>query len=106
MVRLHLTVKGIVQGVGFRPFVHLLAERLELAGWVLNSPAGVEIEVEGERAPQFLEELQRHPPILAVVERVEVEELPPLGLEGFAIRESLQLHQLRPSLHHHRASSL
>jgi hydrogenase maturation protein HypF len=89
MVRLHLTVKGIVQGVGFRPFVHLLAERLELAGWVLNSPAGVEIEVEGERAPQFLEELQRHPPILAVVERVEVEELPPLGLEGFAIRESL-----------------
>ena len=47
--RLRLAVRGAVQGVGFRPFVYRLARALELAGWVLNSPHGVIIEVEGPR---------------------------------------------------------
>lgn len=86
--RLHIHVEGIVQGVGFRPFVHLLAERLNLAGWVLNSSAGVEIEVEGERVQEFLEELRQRPPPLALLEQVEAEPLPPIGAQGFQILSS------------------
>ena len=48
--RIHIT--GIVQGVGFRPFVYSLAQRLQLAGWVRNTSAGVDIEVDG--APEVL----------------------------------------------------
>ena len=44
---LHIHVKGVVQGVGFRPFVYGLASRLHLKGWVLNTTSGVVIEVEG-----------------------------------------------------------
>jgi len=86
--RLHIHVEGIVQGVGFRPFVHLLAERLNLAGWVLNSAAGVEIEVEGERVPDFLEELRQRPPPLATLEKIVEEPLPAIGTQGFQILAS------------------
>ena len=55
-VRVHL--RGIVQGVGFRPFVHNLAARLQLAGWVLNSSAGLIAEVEGERVDAFLDAIK------------------------------------------------
>ena len=47
--RMHIAIRGAVQGVGFRPFVYRLASELMLPGWVLNSPQGVFIEVEGER---------------------------------------------------------
>ena len=47
--RLRLSVRGAVQGVGFRPFVYRLARSLELSGWVQNAPDGVVIEVEGLR---------------------------------------------------------
>ena len=46
-LRVHIT--GIVQGVGFRPFVYNLATRLDLKGWVKNTSAGVEIEVDGNQ---------------------------------------------------------
>ena len=49
MQGLRVHIKGIVQGVGFRPFVYNLATRLELKGWVKNTSAGVEIEVDGEK---------------------------------------------------------
>ena len=45
--RAKVTVRGVVQGVGFRPFVYRLATQLKLSGWVLNSAQGVFIEVEG-----------------------------------------------------------
>ena len=45
--RVRVLVCGIVQGVGFRPFLHRLAARLDLAGWARNTPAGVELELEG-----------------------------------------------------------
>ena len=48
MTRLHIDVRGIVQGVGFRPFVHRLVKRHGLVGWVRNSPEGAELELEGE----------------------------------------------------------
>ena len=46
----HISVSGVVQGVGFRPFVFRLATELELAGWVVNSTRGVTLEVEGPPA--------------------------------------------------------
>ena len=45
--RVHIAVRGAVQGVGFRPFIYRLASDMGLSGWVLNSPQGVFIEAEG-----------------------------------------------------------
>jgi hydrogenase maturation protein HypF len=89
-VRLHL--RGIVQGVGFRPFVFNLAQRLHISGHVLNSSAGLIAEAEGE-APAvetFLYEITHNPPPLAWVQHAEVEDLPPLGDREFAIRHSIE----------------
>lgn len=89
--RLRLQVGGIVQGVGFRPFLHRLARRYALAGWVRNTAAGVEGEVEGEPAAleAFARALRTQAPPLAVVEQVETELLPdPAGYAGFVIRPS------------------
>ena len=85
-----VAVRGVVQGVGFRPFVYNLAERLGLHGWVLNHSGGVEIEVEG--APHaieaFITALQEEAPPLAHVESVEVQSAPPHGYTHFEIRHS------------------
>ncbi len=69
MFRLRVQIKGIVQGVGFRPFVHGLAEKYGLNGWVVNDSRGVEIEVEGERADleNFIREVKQNPPPLAQI---------------------------------------
>ncbi|MFQ5420820.1 MAG: carbamoyltransferase HypF, partial [Anaerolineae bacterium] len=70
--RIHIT--GIVQGVGFRPFVYGLAQRYELTGWVRNTSAGVDIEADG-RPPQieaFIHALQTEAPPLARIDRFEV----------------------------------
>jgi hydrogenase maturation protein HypF len=56
MQRRSLAVRGIVQGVGFRPFVYSLASRLSLSGFVRNAPHGVLIEIEGE--PSDLERFE------------------------------------------------
>lgn len=88
MIRLRIRAEGVVQGVGFRPYVHNLALKYNLKGWVLNSPSGVLMEVEGEKAPFFLKELQTNPPPLAVLEKLNVEELEPLGYSEFQIRSS------------------
>ena len=80
----------MVQGVGFRPFVHNLAKRLGLAGYVLNSSAGVVTEVEGAPAAldSFVESLRSEAPPLARVEGMVVAEIDPLGERDFAIRGS------------------
>jgi hydrogenase maturation protein HypF len=85
--RLRVRVGGIVQGVGFRPFVYRLAHDLDLGGWVLNDNRGVLIEVEGAdgAVSRFLERLAAEAPPLAVVERIEPEELSPSGEGGFRI---------------------
>src|SRR5689334_21418666 len=72
MERRAIAVSGIVQGVGFRPFVHGLASRFGLAGFVRNRSGGVVIEVEGEghSLDRFLAELTSRPPPLAQIERV------------------------------------
>jgi hydrogenase maturation protein HypF len=88
--RIHIVVRGAVQGVGFRPFVYRLASDLRLPGWVLNSAQGVFIEAEGEK--QILDELllrlDEEKPPLASIQSLEFSFLDPVGLEAFEIRKS------------------
>jgi hydrogenase maturation protein HypF len=88
--RRRLAVEGLVQGVGFRPFVHRLAARAGLAGFVLNDAGGVVIEVEGdaERLDAFAAALRAEAPPLARIEAVSTVEMEPLGVAGFAISPS------------------
>jgi len=89
--RIQIHVRGIVQGVGFRPFIFKLAQELSLHGYVLNSSAGVTIEIEGSE--QALESfgcrLRDDAPPLARIESIEVEALPLYGYSNFVIRESV-----------------
>jgi hydrogenase maturation protein HypF len=89
-VRTSVRVEGVVQGVGFRPFVYSLATRLGLAGWVGNDADGVFAEVEGPAAgvQDFLAALVRDAPPLAQVERVTAQPIAPDGRAGFAIVSS------------------
>jgi len=93
LARRQIRIRGIVQGVGFRPFVHNLARRLGLAGYVLNSSAGVVAEVEGTPAAldSFVESVRSEAPPLARIEEMLVAEIDPLGERDFAIRESQAL---------------
>ncbi|MEW6570022.1 MAG: carbamoyltransferase HypF [Nitrospirota bacterium] len=86
--RLRISVKGIVQGVGFRPFVYSLAKSLNLKGFVLNSSEGVTIEVEGDNNSAFLERLKKEAPPLSQIMSVDVASLPHYGYPDFQIRES------------------
>ena len=83
-------VKGIVQGVGFRPFVYTLATQLGLFGWVRNTSSGVEIELNGEEQliSQFLERLSSNPPPLARIDLIENQVVAPDGYTTFEIHES------------------
>jgi len=88
--RLRVSVRGAVQGVGFRPFVYRLARELSLDGWVYNDAAGVLVEAEGDGVAlrEFLVRLSTEKPALAVLQGVEPTFLAPVGLAGFEIRES------------------
>jgi hydrogenase maturation protein HypF len=91
--RTRLQVTGVVQGVGFRPFVYRLARRHQLAGWVCNTSQCVEIEIEGPPAAleQFILQLEQEAPALARIETVVRGAAPPQGSAGFTIRESRHL---------------
>jgi hydrogenase maturation protein HypF len=88
--RLKVIVHGVVQGVGFRPFIYRLATQFELHGWVLNSSQGVFIEVEGmeENLNSFLLRLQREKPTRAIIQSMEFSFLDPVGYNSFEIRKS------------------
>ncbi|MEB3232146.1 MAG: carbamoyltransferase HypF, partial [Leptolyngbyaceae bacterium] len=88
--RHQLQVSGLVQGVGFRPFVYTLANTLGLVGWIKNTRQGVVIEVEGQASQlhQFQQRLQRDKPLHAVVQRVELTKLEPIGYTNFEIHHS------------------
>ena len=90
IARLQIRVEGIVQGVGFRPFVYALATRLNVSGRVSNDSQGVSIEAEGERhnVDRFLAALQREAPPLAVITRVSSRGMPPQGDTRFVIAPS------------------
>ena len=88
--RLRITLRGAVQGVGFRPFVYRLATEMSLNGWVLNSSAGLVVEVEGatEELRTFEDRLERERPRASVVTVRETEWLAPQGFTGFEIHHS------------------
>lgn len=88
-----IRVRGIVQGVGFRPFVYRLAQDNTLAGWVLNGEQGVEIFLEGpeQRLAAFVRDLKLKPPPAASIAEIEVAPAQPQGLDKFTIRESGRL---------------
>ena len=85
-------VSGIVQGVGFRPFVYRLAAKYGLDGWVLNDSAGVGIEAEGTAATldAFADALRTEAPLAASVTAVSYSDITPQGEEAFRILESPQ----------------
>jgi hydrogenase maturation protein HypF len=91
--RIHIT--GIVQGVGFRPFVYNLAQSMRLVGWVRNTSAGVDIEVDGypEILAEFIRALERDAPPLAHVDQVSTILGEPNGFSTFEIVHSEPLPQ-------------
>jgi hydrogenase maturation protein HypF len=92
MQRMHIAIRGAVQGVGFRPFVYRLASELKLAGWIKNSLQGVFIEIEGETRDleTFLFRLQQEKPSLSFIQSLEFSYLDPLNFRSFEIRASEQ----------------
>ena len=90
MIRYSLTIRGIVQGVGFRPFMFRLAKSHSVCGYVKNTSEGVYAEIEGEEAAcdSFVDDLKNHPPALAKINSVQVETQQPRGDKDFVILES------------------
>ncbi len=82
-----VTIEGIVQGVGFRPFVHRLARELGLAGSAHNFTGGVQIDIEGppEAVEEFVRRLPDEAPPVSVIESVRAETIAPTDFEGFEI---------------------
>ncbi len=98
-MRLRAEVRGVVQGVGFRPFVYRIALERGLRGWVRNRPDGVEIEVQGEAGAlhDFLRALRREAPRASRIEAVEATEIPgEEAPEGFSILASGSSEARRP----------
>lgn len=88
--RKRIKVKGIVQGVGFRPFVYRLAKDLGLKGFVRNTTAGVDIEIEGRAnsITQFIKRLQEEKPKAARFDKLLTKDLEPNGYKQFVIKKS------------------
>ncbi|MEE8320054.1 MAG: carbamoyltransferase HypF [bacterium] len=91
IIRYKIEVQGIVQGVGFRPFVYNTARDLDLRGWVTNTSDGVLIEVEGtpESLDLFMERLNDSPPPISKISSISHKQLPGLDYREFVIRESI-----------------
>jgi hydrogenase maturation protein HypF len=87
---LKVHIRGVVQGVGFRPFVYRLAKEQGLKGYVLNGTRGVEIEVEGTEGElkEFLRRLEIEKPPYSAIENITSQFLPPKGYPDFSIKES------------------
>ena len=90
-VRARLLVYGVVQGVGFRPFVDRFAQENHLYGWVLNASSGVEIEAEGKRkdVKKFVEGFSENAPPISLITHIDVSYLPPAGYKSFVIKKSI-----------------
>lgn len=90
MRRWLVNVSGLVQGVGFRPFLFNLARRQELTGWVRNNFAGVELEIQGEpdKLASFVKAVKTEAPPAALVETITISEIPPVKEDAFLILAS------------------
>ena len=89
-IRKRISIRGVVQGVGFRPFVYNLARSLQLAGFIWNSSSGVTVEVEGPDGAieQFLHTLRTSPPPLAQIMEIALEEVSLQNASEFSIQPS------------------
>ena len=87
---IQVEVRGIVQGVGFRPFIYTLANHLNLTGWVRNTSNGVDIEVDGspESLQAFLHAIEFNPPPLARIDQIQTRHQPAQGFTDFVILSS------------------
>lgn len=90
MKALSLHITGVVQGVGFRPYIYNLAKELNLAGWVLNASDGVHIVVEGPQSlvDSFPTLVENGAPPASAIESVVLRYVDPVGYDDFEIRES------------------
>lgn len=87
--RLHIEVTGTVQGVGFRPHCHALAQRLGLSGWIYNHSGGVSLEIQGDKLEDFVSSLQASPPPMAQIDGISRRAIAIVPSEsGFRIRPS------------------
>ena len=88
--RKFIEIKGIVQGVGFRPFVYKLAKLNNLVGWVNNTSKGVMIDIEGDEKNlnNFINELNNNPPILSKITSINIMNKDIAHYEDFLIKES------------------
>jgi hydrogenase maturation protein HypF len=90
MKRIEIRITGIVQGIGFRPFIYNLARSHSILGWVLNNEKGVLIDAEAEDGylDRFIQDITKLAPSLARIESFEVRDLEPLGYTLFEIKKS------------------
>jgi hydrogenase maturation protein HypF len=90
MKRAEIGITGIVQGIGFRPFIYNLAQKHLILGWVLNNEKGVLIDAESEdgNLDRFIQDIPKLAPPLARIESFDVKYLEPLGYTTFEIRKS------------------
>ncbi len=86
---LQIRIRGLVQGVGFRPYVWRLARELGLVGWVRNDSVGVTIAVDGQRRAEFLRRLPLEIPPLARIDGLEIDEIPGVLADVFHIEDSV-----------------
>jgi hydrogenase maturation protein HypF len=85
---LGISIRGIVQGVGFRPFVYSLANSLSVKGFITNTAEGVSLNVEGENLDSFLERIRGEAPPLAKIMSMDISPAKFFGFADFSIRES------------------
>ncbi|MHC1682123.1 MAG: carbamoyltransferase HypF [Clostridiaceae bacterium] len=89
--RIFIKVEGIIQGVGFRPFIYSIAIKNNLNGWVNNSSQGVFIDIEGSPSSidEFVNQLTINPPPLSKIENINITEQEPCNFSEFLIKESV-----------------
>jgi hydrogenase maturation protein HypF len=95
IIAFQIGVEGLVQGVGFRPFVYRLARQHGLQGWVVNRTDGLTIKIEGPAAclPGFMEDLRNKAPVASQIDEITIEQDEPEGLHGFFILASQDMTQ-------------
>ena len=88
-----ITVSGLVQGVGFRPFIYRLANEAGLEGWVLNTNENVRIGIRTDQAAleRFIDQVRQHAPPASEIGSISIEVAPPEVFSGFRIIESKDL---------------
>jgi len=90
LISKRIRIFGVVQGVGFRPFIYRLAKEYDLKGWVLNTSSSVEIEIEGidSNVEKFIYDIRTKAPPIAKIENIEIEDSNLNNYEDFSIKES------------------